>query len=212
MLRYLALRILAFFETVFIGMTAVFVITRLNPTDPVDSMLARLTSMGRSLPDAEYASLRPRSRRRSGCKGPIWEQYGKFLYHNLIQFDFGPSFASYPTPVIDQIARRCHGRSASCSRRRCSLGCSAIWSALRRAKSATRLARLIESVAILLYPIPYYMMALLLIILFTYIWPFFPLSTSISEPEWSVDYVGVDPLQFDAARRFPSHSPPSAGG
>ena len=51
-------------------------------------------------------------------------------------------------------------------------------------------ARVIENAAIVLDPIPYYMMALMLIILFTYIWPLFPLSTSIIEPGWSFKYVG----------------------
>ena len=71
MLRYLALRVLAFVETVFIRMTAMFVITRLNPTDPVDAMLSRLTSMGRSLSDAEYASLKASLSPAFGLEDPI---------------------------------------------------------------------------------------------------------------------------------------------
>ena len=50
-------------------------------------------------------------------------------------------------------------------------------------------ARIMEGIAITLYPIPYYILALVLSILFSYVWAIFPLTTTIRGAPWSWDLV-----------------------
>jgi peptide/nickel transport system permease protein len=48
----------------------------------------------------------------------------------------------------------------------------------------------LEVIGVTLYPIPYYILALVLIILFAYIWPIFPLSTTIVPGALTLQKVG----------------------
>ena len=49
---------------------------------------------------------------------------------------------------------------------------------------------MLEVIGVTLYPIPYYILALVLIILFAYVWPLFPLSTTIVPGALTLQKVG----------------------
>jgi len=51
------------------------------------------------------------------------------------------------------------------------------------------LSRVLEGVAIVIYPIPYYILALVLSILFSYVWHIFPLTTSVQGTPWTWAFV-----------------------
>jgi peptide/nickel transport system permease protein len=49
----------------------------------------------------------------------------------------------------------------------------------------------LEVIGVVLYPIPYYILALILILLFAYIWPIFPLTTTIRPGPLTADKIGA---------------------
>src|SRR5207244_4286401 len=51
-----------------------------------------------------------------------------------------------------------------------------------------RISRVLEAVAVCVYPIPYYVLGLVLSIFLSYIWPIFPLTTSVQGAPWSWDF------------------------
>ena len=54
---------------------------------------------------------------------------------------------------------------------------------------SSRISKVLEVVAILLYPIPYFILALVLSILFSYVWKIFPLTTTVRGPSWSWELI-----------------------
>jgi peptide/nickel transport system permease protein len=51
-----------------------------------------------------------------------------------------------------------------------------------------RISRTLEAIAVCVYPIPYYVLGLVLSIFLSYIWPIFPLTTSVQGAPWSWDF------------------------
>ena len=98
-------RILAWALTILIGVTFIFFIPRMFPSDPVENMIAQMQSRSGNMDPAEMEALRQQLRIQFGLDGTLLEQYGYFLLHGLLQFDFGPSLMSYPEPVTSIIGR-----------------------------------------------------------------------------------------------------------
>lgn len=84
-------RILAWALTILIGVTFIFFIPRMFPSDPVENMIAQMQSRSGNMDPAEMEALRQQLRIQFGLDGTLLEQYGYFLLHGLLQFDFGPS-------------------------------------------------------------------------------------------------------------------------
>ena len=53
----------------------------------------------------------------------------------------------------------------------------------------SRAATVLEVVGVMLYPIPYYILALVLLLYFGYVWQIFPLSTTIQPGPWTIDKI-----------------------
>ena len=98
-------RILAWALTILIGVTFIFFIPRMFPSDPVENMIAQMQSRSGNMDPAEMEALRQQLIIQFGLDGTLLEQYGYFLLHGLLQFDFGPSLMSYPEPVTSIIGR-----------------------------------------------------------------------------------------------------------
>ena len=103
-------RILAWALTILIGVTFIFFIPRMFPSDPVENMIAQMQSRSGNMDPAEMEALRQQLRIQFGLDGTLLEQYGYFLLHGLLQFDFGPSLMSYPEPVTSIIGPAVHPR------------------------------------------------------------------------------------------------------
>ncbi len=125
--------------------------------------------------------------------------------------DFGPSFAMYPTPVSSLIRKALpwtfgllllsHADRLGVGQRRGPADRAAPDRACSRALEASRSC---------IYPIPYYILALVLSILFSYVWQVFPLTTTIAGTGLAVRLerrLGLHP-----ARAFDHLSWCSAGG
>ena len=183
-------RLASYVAVVLFGITFIFVIPRLMPVNPVEAMLGRMMSQGAYMQQEQVTALRESLSDAFGLNGTILEQYFGFLHRILISQDFGPSLAMYPTPVRELIAQALPWTFGL-------LLCSVLiaWlignaiGLLIGTMPSSRVSKVLEVVAIVLYPIPYFILALVLSILFSYVWKIFPLTTTVRGPSWSWELI-----------------------
>ncbi|WDR06014.1 ABC transporter permease [Devosia rhodophyticola] len=176
--QYIAKRVGLYFAVLFIGLTITFFLPRFMPANPIDGYIGELQSRASgSLTSEAIAELRDNLEQLYGLKGDLFTQYVSFLNRVVLHFDFGPSFAFYPEPVSNIILNALPWTLTLL------LTTTVLGWALGNMVGLVagyfhtrKLATLLEIVGIMIYPIPYYILAVSLIILFAYIIPIFPLS------------------------------------
>jgi peptide/nickel transport system permease protein len=172
---YLGKRLVQFVLVVFIGINIAFFVTHLTPIDPVEESVAAATAFGAASPEA-IDMLRQSLRELYGLEGSLGEQYLVF-WKRILTADFGPSLSAFPTPVSHLI-----------------------WNALPWTVGlltvATVLAWVLGNllgglagyyrhnlplkvagvIVMAFHPVPYYIVAFVLLIVFGYLWPVLPTS------------------------------------
>ncbi len=177
---FFAQRILAWALTIMIGVTFIFFIPRMFPSDPVETMIAQMQSRSGNMDPAEMEALRTKLRVQFGLEGSLLEQYGSFLWNGLLHFDFGPSLMSYPEPVNNIIGRNLPytlGLSLTSTLVAWIIG--NIVGLLAGFRPKKRSSKIMEGIAICIYPIPYFLIALILQIVFAYLLGWFPIQTTL---------------------------------
>lgn len=188
--RFLIGRLSSYVAVVLVGITFVFVIPRLLPVNPVEAMLGRMMSQGAYMQEEQVTALRESLNDAFGLNGTLLQQYFGFLRRIIVSQDFGPSLAMYPTPVRELIAQALPWTFGL-------LLCSVLigWlignalGLIIGTMPRSRVSRTLEVVAIVLYPIPYFILALVLSILFSYVWKVFPLTTTVRGAPWSWELI-----------------------
>jgi len=166
-------RLAQFALVVFIGVTITFFITHLTPIDPVEHAVAQVSTFGFSSPES-IELLRESLRELYGTEDGLWKQYVTFLGRVAI-LDFGPSLSAFPTPVNVLI-----GRSLPWTIGLLAISTLLAWflgnllGGLAGYYRRNRLLRLIGVIAMGLHPVPYYIVAFILLIVFTFLWPILP--------------------------------------
>lgn len=189
-LRFIGFRLINLFLLVLIGVSLVFILMRFIPADPIETLIGNLSSQGTNMSQEQFDALRQTLTDAFGLEGTLWEQYVRFITRNLVTFDFGVSFSAFPTPVSELIGRALPwtiGLLATSAVIGWLLGnliglVAGIYPHLRISKAA-------EIIALTLYPIPYYVLALILSIAFSYVWPIFPLSVTITGEAWTFAFI-----------------------
>ena len=174
-LQYFAKRFGQFLLVVFIGINLAYVITRATPIDPIEQSMALATSFGNSSPEAIDA-MRQSLRELYGLTGTPIEQYLIF-WRRVATADFGPSLSAFPTPVGALIARALPwtiGLLAVSTLITFALG--NLLGGLAGYYQRSRSLKALGIIAIGLHPIPYYIVALVLLIIFGFVWPVLPIS------------------------------------
>ncbi len=97
---YVFNRLVTLLLTVWIAATLIWIIPRLSPVDPAEIMLGRMTAGAGTVANSE--AILATLQERFGLNDPMIVQYVKYL-RNVVQFDFGLSTASFPTPVATMI-------------------------------------------------------------------------------------------------------------
>ena len=177
--RYLIPRLIQYVLVLWLGITLVFIIPRLMPSDPVESMIATLQTQGTYLGPAALEEMTDILKEMYGLKGGLLEQYVSF-WRRLFTGDFGPSFFMYPTPVIQLIGQSLPwtvGLLVTSTLLGWIIG--NISGGLTGYFRQSRILRIFDGMAMFVRPIPYYIMALMLIILLAYLLPIFPLGGGI---------------------------------
>ena len=143
-------------------------------------MIAQMQSRSGNMDPADMEALRSQLRVQFGLEGSLLQQYGSFLWNGLFHFDFGPSLMSYPEPVTSIIGRNLPytlGLSLTSTLLGWVIG--NFIGLLAGFRKNARSSKILESIAICIYPIPYFLIALILQIFFAYVLGWFPISTTL---------------------------------
>jgi peptide/nickel transport system permease protein len=183
-------RLLQWVVVIFIGVTLTFLIPRLSPVNPIDTAMGRLTAFQTMSPEATTA-LRNSLLDLYGMSGSLFEQYLNF-WRRVLTLDLGPSFTTFPTPVSRLI-----GNSIGWTVGLLGLATIIAWTiglilgTLAGYFPNKTWSRVMENTLITVYPIPYYILAFVLLMAFTYYWPIFPLvGGSRGTPGFTLSYLG----------------------
>jgi peptide/nickel transport system permease protein len=194
-MKSLALHVLRrfgqFVLVVFIGMNLTFLITHLSGIDPVEASVSAMTSFSNSQPEA-VQMMRKSLAELYGTQGTLLEQYFVF-WRRILEGDFGPSLSSFPTPVSDLIARALPwtvGLLVVATLISWLVG--NLIGGLAGYYRNNRVLKFIGVVFMAVNPMPYYIVAFILLILFAYLWPILPLNGAYkinSQPGWRPDFI-----------------------
>jgi peptide/nickel transport system permease protein len=171
---YIVPRLMQWLIVIVIGVTLTFIIPRLLPGDPVEQTMRRFSSNAISDPRA-VESFKAALQDMYGLQGSPVEQYFRF-WGRLLQGDLGPSLGAFPTPVTQIIA---NGLPWTVGLLTSSLIISWILGMILGTLAGyfpNRLwSQVLDKLLITIYPIPYFIVALTLVIIFTYYLPIFPM-------------------------------------
>jgi len=176
--QYIAQRFLGYLMVLFIGITITFFLPRLMPGDPIDNYISQVQSRaGQSLTPEAAQELRDSLAELYGLEGDLFTQYTNFLKRVFLEFDFGPSFTNYPEPVTNILLSALPwtaGLLLTTTILSWTLGnlVGLVAGYFNKNSAATAL----EIFGILLYPIPYYILALTVILVLAFWFPIFPLT------------------------------------
>jgi len=188
LLRYLIPRIIQYLTIMFVGITITFIIPRLAPTDPVESQVSVMIARGNSLDPGSIESMRAALTDLYGLSGSPIEQYFTF-WGRLLQGDLGPSLSNFPTPVSKMI-----GQALPYTLRLLipaviiSFIFGNVLGALSSYYPENKALNLIEVLGQAVRSIPYYIVAIVLLVVFSYFIPIFPFSGAYpigTRPDWS---------------------------
>jgi peptide/nickel transport system permease protein len=174
-LHYLAKRLAQFALVAFIGVNLAYVITHATPIDPVEQSISVATSFGNTSPEA-IAAMRASLQELYGLRGDTLTQYIVF-WSRILRGDFGPSLSAFPTPVSTLILRAMPwtiGLLVTSTLITWALG--NLLGGLAGYYRDNRVLKLLGVVAMALHPVPYYVVALILLIVFGFVWPILPIS------------------------------------
>jgi peptide/nickel transport system permease protein len=171
-------RLVQWVIVIIVGVTLTFLIPRLSPVNPIDQAMGRLTAFQNLEPEATLA-LRASLEDLYGLKGTIFDQYFAF-WRRVIQGDLGPSFGAFPM-TVNQIISNAIWWTVGL------LGTTAIlaWiigillGSLSGYFPNRRWSQVMEMSLVVVYPVPYFIIAFILLMIFTYYIPYFPLIASV---------------------------------
>jgi peptide/nickel transport system permease protein len=181
-------RLVQWIVVIFLGVTITFLIPRLSPINPVDQAMARLTTF-QNLDPAATVALRQSLEDLYGVKGSLFDQYLSF-WKRVIRGDLGPSFSTFPMTVNEMIRNSIAwtiGLLATSVIIAWLLGI--LIGSLAGVAPNRWWARLMDVTVITVYPIPYYILAFVLLLVFAYYIPIFPLlGGGQGLPRFTLDY------------------------
>jgi len=173
--RYLLARLGQFALVVFIGVNITFLVTHATPIDPVEQTISAVTNFGATSPQA-IEDMREALRALYGVEGSPVERYLGF-WSRVLTGDFGPSLSAFPTPVTTLIARALPwtiGLLLVSTLIAWVLG--NLLGGMAGYFPRNRALRLFGVVAMGVHPIPYYIVAFVLLIVFGFLWPILPIA------------------------------------
>ncbi|MDY6878080.1 MAG: ABC transporter permease [Chloroflexota bacterium] len=189
-LRYLSERFVIFVVTIFISITIVFFVPRLVPGHPLLAVFSRLAAAGGSLNAPELIE---EYNQIFGLDKSMGIQYVSFL-RELARGNLGYSISSFPSHVSDLLRPALPwtiGLLTLTTLISWVLG-SLIGAVVGWKGGKSPFFQALVPIALVLYTIPYYILAIILVFLFAFRWPIFPLSGAYSvglRPELSLDFV-----------------------
>jgi peptide/nickel transport system permease protein len=180
--RYLIPRLVQYVLVIWLGITFVFLIPRVTPNDPVMAMIGVLRARGSTLEPGAMDGIIADLTEMYGLEGSWLDQYWAF-WDRLFRADFGVSFFQYPTRVNQLIATAMPwtlGLLLTTTFFSWTFG--NIMGGLAGYYSRKSWSRILDAVAMVIRPLPYYIFAFALLILFasTLVFKWFPITGGAS--------------------------------
>jgi len=173
LLRYLIPRIVQYLTVIFVGVTVTFIIPRLAPSNPVEQQIAQITSSGSVDPEA-IEHLRKSLTDLYGLGGSPWTQYVTF-WGRLLRGDLGPSLASFPTPVSELVGRAMpYTLMIMMTATIVSWILGNILGVMASYFPKNKAIGVVDVLSQAVRPIPYYVVALVLLVVFSFNFKIFP--------------------------------------
>ncbi len=174
--RYLLPRIGQYLMVIFLGVTLTFVIPRLSPNDPVERQVQQVMMSGAQIGPETILELRKSLTELYGLTGGKWGQYFTY-WARLLRGDLGPSLSTFPTPVTTLIAQAMPWTlGLLLTSVLISWVIGNLLGGLASYYPDSGIIRAVDVVSQAVRPIPYYIMALVLLVMFAYFIPIFPFS------------------------------------
>ncbi len=188
--KYLIERVIIFIVSIFLSVTIVFVVPRLVPGNPLGAVLLKLSAMGGSLGATELVE---EYKRLFGLDKDILTQYISYL-REITRGNLGYSIANFPSRVSELLIRALPWTIGLLSVTTIIswvlgtiIGTFAGWRG-----SESKISKFLVPVALILYSIPYYILAIVLVFLLAFLWRVFPLSggyTPGSQVTFSLQFI-----------------------
>lgn len=173
---YLIPRLIQYVLVIFVGITLVFLLPRFAPADPVLQTIGALQSRGTYLDPGLMDEMIEDLTELYGLGGSTLEQYGAF-WSRLFRGDFGVSFFQFPTPV-NQLIRRALPWTLGLLISTTVIGfvVGILLGGLAGYFNRKGWSRALDVGAMLIRPLPYYIFAFALLLLFGYVFKWFPIA------------------------------------
>lgn len=190
--RYLIPRLISYFLVIWLGITVVFLIPRITPSDPVMKMVDQMRARGSTLEPGSMDGIIQDLTEMYGLEGSWLDQYWAF-WGRLFRGDFGVSFFQFPARVNDLIATALPwtlGLLLTTTAISWTLG--NIIGGVAGYYTRKRWSRTLDAVAMVIRPIPYYIFAFILLLIFTYVVRWFPITGGASlgaVPTFTWEYI-----------------------
>jgi peptide/nickel transport system permease protein len=175
-IKYLIQRLGQFLLVIFVGITVTFIVPRLSPTNPVEQKINQMMVSGANIHPEALENFRQAMTEMYGLEGSMGSQYLAF-WKRMLKGDLGPSLSSYPVPVIDLIKRALPWTiGLMLTTTLISWVFGNILGGLAGYFPDKKWVSWVELGATCIRPIPYYITAFILLIIFCFIFPVFPTS------------------------------------
>jgi peptide/nickel transport system permease protein len=178
--RYLIPRLIAYVLVIWLGITIVFFIPRLTPSDPVMRMVGEMRARGSTLEPGTMDDIIADLEEMYGLQGSWIDQYWAF-WGRLFRGDFGVSFFQFPTRVNQLIATAMPwtlGLLLTTTAITTVFG--NVIGGLAGYYARKGWSRALDAVAMVVRPLPYYIFAFALLLLLAYVVRWFPITGGAS--------------------------------
>lgn len=190
-LDYFIKRLLQFLVVAFLAATINFFFPRMSGQDPIRQKLIQLETQGVSVSGEDAQDLVATYNAKFGLDRPLWRQYVSYL-GDMARLDFGVSIANYPTTVMHTIRRALPWTvGLLLTATLISFGLGTFVGALMAWDRAPYFLRVIFPAFFTFSAVPFYLMGIVLLYLFAFQIPIFPLFGGFSTqkiPNLSLDF------------------------
>ena len=171
---YVLKRLGMFVLIIFIAGTLNFAIPRLRPTNPIEERMNQLLQQAGGAHISNVEEMISRYEERFGLKNPLWLQYANY-WGALFRLDFGQSIAYFPASVTEEIRQSLPWTIGL-------VGVSTIFAAVLGSFFGAWLGwtrtpiavSFVVPVLLVLTAVPFYLLGLLMLWVFTVFWPLLP--------------------------------------
>jgi peptide/nickel transport system permease protein len=180
--RYLIPRLIQYILVIWLGITVVFFIPRFTPSDPIMRMVGELRGRGSTLEPGAMDDIIADLTEMYGLEGSWLDQYWAF-WGRLLHGDFGVSFFQFPARVNQLIAIAMPWTlTLLLTTTAISWTLGNILGGLAGYYARKGWSRTLDTIAMVIRPLPYYIFAFTLLLLFasTLVFRWFPITGGAS--------------------------------